>query len=363
MKNILFIVYLDKFTEGFYKFIISNFKKQYNYFLFYGSKHEFDFDINPNNCFWCDSYKNLNTQKDVIKIAKDCDHIIYSGLFELEKCVFIFGLKSLKKTYVHLWGNDFYCLKDVNSFNIKRRISLVFRKYVINHAAGVINLINGDYEMLCKYCTPKGCHFIASMCGDGSVIEIVKHLRNTTKSEEYPIKILIGNSATETNQHMQIFTLLSRFKDRNIQIFCPLSYGTDSYRDIIIKNGQDIFGSKFIPLTTFMDRESYFKVIADCKIAIFNNNRQQAMGNINVALALNCKVFIRNDTPMWEVYYKERDMEIYNVEDIVNLSFDEFISENLSCNENYRKFLKNADLNKKINEWQNVFDSIKERNG
>ena len=35
------------------------------------------------------------------------------------------------------------------------------------------------------------------------------------------------------------------------------------------------------------------------EIAIFNNDRQQAMGNITALLGMKSKVFIRDDTSMW----------------------------------------------------------------
>lgn len=195
------------------------------------------------------------------------------------------------------------------------------------------------------------------MCGDGTEIEIIKSLRNIEKSIS-PVKILLGNSATESNQHIQILKVLEKYSKENIQIICPLSYGEELYRDNVIDIGKKIFDEKFCPIISYMDKKKYYEIIAECKIAIFNNNRQQAMGNINSALALGCKVFIRNDTPMWFTYCDVRKMEIYNVEDIIHMSFSDFIC--IHSNDNYSKYLEITNENKRIRSWQVVFDSIEE---
>ena len=358
MKQVLFVVHLDKFTQDFYRFICSYFKKQDNYFLFYGSQHEFDFEVDDNRVFWCDSYDALK-KHSIVKVAKKCDLILYSGLFGSENCVKKFGFNSLKKTYIHLWGGDFYVFRKLNSYGCRTKIKFFFRRFVIDHAAGIINLLPDEYLDLCKLCRPKGISFVAPMCGDGSVIELINSLKDSGKSVS-PVKILLGNSATDSNQHVKALKMLEKFKNENIKIICPLSYGDETYRNKVIDFGKRIFGEKFYPIVSYMDKEQYYGIIAGCTIAIFNNNRQQAIGNINAALALNCKVFIRNDTPMWNTYYEERKMELYNVEDIEHMNFSDFIC--LKPNNNYSKYLEYADITKRILSWQKIFDSVEECN-
>ena len=62
------------------------------------------------------------------------------------------------------------------------------------------------------------------------------------------IKILLGNSATESNQHKEAFELLEKYKNKNIKIYVPLSYGPEKYADEIEQLGMHIFGEKFIPM-------------------------------------------------------------------------------------------------------------------
>jgi len=357
MSEILFVIHLDKFTKGFYTFICNNYNHYKLYFLFYGTNHQFDFQADEKKCFYYDSYRTIESSDTVVGIAKRCNAIIYSGLFGSQHCVFKFGLITLKKTYIHFWGNDFYALSNKPK-KTKQRLNSFIKRWFINNAKGIINLIPQDYKELCKICHPKGKHYVAPMCGDGSAIEIVKSLRDCTKSIS-PVKILLGNSATESNQHIQALQMLEKYKHEDIMIICPLSYGGDeAYRDKIISFGKAMYKDKFTPITEYMSQDEYFKIIADCQIAIFNNNRQQAMGNINVALAMRCKVYIREDSPMWATYCDEREMDIFSVNDIEHLDFFDFTNIGCGFDKNYEKYLQFSDVKNNMLAWQKVFESI-----
>lgn len=58
-------------------------------------------------------------------------------------------------------------------------------------------------------------------------------INNVSKTKENII-IQVGNSADCTNDHIEVFNKLKRYK--NIKIICPLSYGGDDvYIDNVIK--------------------------------------------------------------------------------------------------------------------------------
>lgn len=353
MKNIVHIIYRDKFTDGYINFM-NNYLSEYNH-LFYTTDRGFDLKVTSDGkVIFLNSYNDLNNKENKSTL-KSADIIIISGFFFVNQMKVFFNKKILNKTYFHLWGADFYCLAKNGS--IKRIISNFLRKYFLSNAAGVINLIPGDYEILCKYCTPKGKHFVAPMCDDGTTQKIVNELKNV-KKEMNPYKIMVGNSATETNQHFEILHLLERFRDENIEIICPLSYGDKKYAELVIEEGNRIFENKFKPLLEYMDKKDYFKMIATSGVAIFNNNRQQAMGNINATLGLGCKVYIRSDTPMWKTFHSDRQYCIYRVEDIESMSFDEFIKISSDVKKNVDIYSDLNDVNKYVNQWVNVLESI-----
>jgi len=110
--------------------------------------------------------------------------------------------------------------------------------------------------------------------------------------ENDTINIQLGNSATDTNHHLEVLQRLEKFKDENIQIFAPLSYGDEAYAKEVILKGKEMFGEKFMPLTEFMPFEKYMEFLSEIDIAIFNHRRQQAFGNIISLVGMGKKVYL-----------------------------------------------------------------------
>ncbi|MCX7161726.1 MAG: TDP-N-acetylfucosamine:lipid II N-acetylfucosaminyltransferase [Rhodocyclales bacterium] len=112
--------------------------------------------------------------------------------------------------------------------------------------------------------------------------------------------ILIGNSATIENNHLEIFELLLRHVDLSgRQIIVPLSYGDDWYRDRIVASGQHLFGDRFVPLTSFMDRQAYVEVLHGCGHVFMNHLRQQALGNICIMMLKGARIYMNPLSPLY----------------------------------------------------------------
>lgn len=111
--------------------------------------------------------------------------------------------------------------------------------------------------------------------------------------------ILLGNSATPANNHVEALELLARVLPRDRKVVCPLSYGDADYGDAIEAEGRRLLGERFVPLRTFMDGTTYSEVIGGCSIVVMNHVRQQAVGNIVLALYAGSHVFLRRDNPVY----------------------------------------------------------------
>ena len=61
-------------------------------------------------------------------------------------------------------------------------------------------------------------------------------------------------------------------------------------------------------------------------IAIFNNNRQQALGNISILCAYGAKIYLRNDTSMWEYYINNVRVTVWNIKEIFSSDYKNFIN-------------------------------------
>lgn len=114
--------------------------------------------------------------------------------------------------------------------------------------------------------------------------------------------ILVGNSAAATNNHAEVFRLLSGMDLTDRRIVVPLSYGegeNQGYRNSVVALGRQLFGDRFIPILNFMPLEEYNALIARCSIVIMNQKRQQALGNIGAMLYRGARVYFHPENPVY----------------------------------------------------------------
>lgn len=114
------------------------------------------------------------------------------------------------------------------------------------------------------------------------------------------LDILVGNSATPENNHLEIFDLLRGRGDlQGRRIIVPLSYGDAAYREKIIAAGHEYFGDRFQPLMAFMPNTQYIDLLNSCGYVIFNHLRQQAMGNTLIMMMKGARVFMHSQSPAY----------------------------------------------------------------
>lgn len=118
--------------------------------------------------------------------------------------------------------------------------------------------------------------------------------------------ILIGNSASMTNNHIEAFDLIVNYDlPETTKVFVPLSYGNEQYKKNILKKGKEQLNDRFYPITNFMPINEYVKIIRQCGYVIMNHKRQQAVGNIVIMLYLGARVFLREENPTYRMLKKE----------------------------------------------------------
>ena len=171
--------------------------------------------------------------------------------------------------------------------------------------------------------------------------------------------ILIGNSAADTNNHLDLLEHLKLLDLSDRKIILPLSYaGAEKYVSDVVNAYKSFFGDSVIALTSFMPFEQYKKYILSCNVAIFFMERQQAMGNIHSALKFGCKVYLSNKNPVYE-YYKGLGFSVYSVEKELS---NEHISIGLTDAEidNNRFLLKNRyEYKSYLNKLETIYQAIK----
>jgi dTDP-N-acetylfucosamine:lipid II N-acetylfucosaminyltransferase len=129
--------------------------------------------------------------------------------------------------------------------------------------------------------------------------------------------ILLGNSATATNNHLEILNMLSSIDIGDRKVIVPLSYGSQKYGDEIEKHGRRLLGNKFVPIRNFMPLDEYNLLISSCSIAIMNHRRQQALGNIGAILFNGAKLFLDEDNVVYK-FFKRKGAFVFSVRDIAD---------------------------------------------
>lgn len=109
--------------------------------------------------------------------------------------------------------------------------------------------------------------------------------------------LLIGNSATITNNHLDTFNLLKNI-DCDIKIYVPLSYGDENYASDIISEGEKLFSNQFYPITEFMDKDRFNDLLNNCGNVIMNHHRQQALGTLLISLWKGARVYLNPLNPL-----------------------------------------------------------------
>lgn len=126
--------------------------------------------------------------------------------------------------------------------------------------------------------------------------------------------ILLGNSASITNNHHEVIKLLSAIPLEGRKVIVPLSYGDNYIIPVVKKYAHRLLDDKFHPVETYVAREEYNRMIKDCTIAIFNHYRPQALGNIVTSLWLGARVYLSKRSLLYD-YFTKIGIILFNVEE------------------------------------------------
>lgn len=129
--------------------------------------------------------------------------------------------------------------------------------------------------------------------------------------------IMVGNSSSLTGNHKYVFDLLLKVKNKGTKVICPLSYGNRTNAKDIQDYGEKLFASDFSPLLTFMPLSEYNKVMLGSSNFIYGNIRQEAVGNILIALYLGGKVYLHPSNPLL-VFYRRLGITLFTLEDLTS---------------------------------------------
>lgn len=131
--------------------------------------------------------------------------------------------------------------------------------------------------------------------------------------------VMIGNSGGTTNNHIDTMNQLGQIDIKGKKVIVPLSYGGGKrYVGKVIKVGKKLWGEQFFPLNTFLPLDEYHKIISSCGYAVYGIERQQALGNILMALWDGLVVFLSKTSPLY-LHLKQLGFRIFTIQDDLHL--------------------------------------------
>lgn len=307
----LHVIHNDKFIPAFIDFIEQHFDFDQHRFFIMGDVVKYPIKKRRNIFFAENSgIRKIITPILLAQYMNGAEKIILHGLLDFRVVQLLFLQPwLLKKCYWVMWGWDLYTYQ-LGERGWKWHIKEFLRRPVIRNLGHLVTFVKGDYVLAQKWYGAKGqyheCLMYPSNLYKESAIQPKAH---TT------FNIQVGNSAHPTNNHLEIFEKLEPYKEQDLKIYAPLSYGQQAYAQEVIRVGRALFGDKFIPLTDFMPFEDYLKLQVDIDIAIFAHKRQQAMGNIVTLLGLGKKVYMRSDITPWQLF-SSIGVKVFDIKDL-----------------------------------------------
>lgn len=317
LVKVLHIMNESNINESYIKFINKNFSVNEHIYYYYCGRGNANTKVSDGlNVILNNKIKNkwleiIEMFLILNRYSYKAEKIMLHGIFNPRVLLFLsFQPWLLKKSNWVIWGGDLYDYQKPK-ITTKQKLYEFMRAFCIKRFGGLITYIKGDYDLAKKWYGAKGTYYECIMYPSNLYKELeINRLENQDK-----IYIQLGNSADPSNEHLEILERLEQYKNENIEIICPLSYGNKEYASKIKKIGEEKFGNKFVALMDFMPFEKYLQILGKIDIAIFNHDRQQAMGNIITLLGLGKKVYIRKGITTEELF-EEKQIQVFDNKNI-----------------------------------------------
>jgi len=224
--------------------------------------------------------------------------------------------KTLTHYHKHHIQTSSLPLKSKIKQAIKRIINKkVEKRHLINRIDFFAPVLYEDYELLLKAIpdfTPRYLSWNYGTLED----DMIKGFEEHTISGN---NILIGNSATYENNHLDIFENVKVLNLTGRQIISPLSYGETQYREFVVTKGKMLFSEQFLPITDFMPISEYVSLLSSCPVAVMGHLRQQALGNIVIMIYLGAKVFLDRYNPVYK-FFKKQNVILFSIDELNDMN-------------------------------------------
>lgn len=343
MTKIIHIIPNDKKFVNPIICLFANNKNTANTFIVVGASLQ----KNNNNIYY-KTHKELFNTEFINTIIQGNDIIIFHSLLA-SGAKLISKIDFIIKIIWASWGGDFYHHNSMLKANIlepktkaleqrlepffkekiirpllkliyPQRFSYYWQKKAIKNITYIAPVIYDDYELIKKYYKAPHLKYL-----DFSVGNLEDDLLTGINiNEKVGNNILLGNSSSFTNNHIEAIEILSDIDLQNNEVITPLSYGNTKLKDAIIKYANNKLPNNFKALVDFINPAEYHKLLVSCGFVIMNHKRQQGVGNIVIAMYLGAKIFLNKQNPVYD-YFKRLGAYVFLIDEIIEKKEKAFV--------------------------------------
>ena len=273
--------------------------------------------------------------------------------------------KMLKRIVWIEWGYDLYDWK-VKVEKFSDRLTRWFGKTIRTKCNTFIAIFPPDIDYYKKRFPDATAKIECAQYGGPKSPERFKHYseyRRLTETREKgeTVYIQVGNRSYPELHHIHTMSMLRKFAEEDIMLVIPLSYGPVKYGKKVRAYAEKHFPGKNMCLMDFMPQDEYFELLKRVDIAIFDTDRQIALGNILTLIFDNVKLYLP-DTNVMSRYFRDRGVPIQSLADIKKGSFEDLtadyvIEDQDKFDEYLRTQYNNADVKRR--QWEEIYDKLR----
>ena len=269
----------QKFSRGYFQMLSDHEFELSDQVLFHYGKRDSFFDNLGVTTHFLRSWFLPHGHLQLLAAMRRADHIVVHSMAAPMLVLSLALLPNLgrKVTWV-IWGKDLYLYAVSRHKSVPLRVYEIFRKKAIRNIGHVVTGFDEDYQELRRLYETRASNTSCTLL----------YPYNVQRSGAIPIQVcaepyvvLLGNSASTTNDHIEMLQWLSLNDKQIAKVIVPLSYGgSRRYVRRVVKEGRRLFTDRFVPVTGFMEASAYYALISQVDVAVFNHKRQEAFNNI-----------------------------------------------------------------------------------
>ena len=288
-------------------------------------------------------------EKKLVSVIEQCQKIIVHGEYItssvqniIRSCIDQFKKKSLLIPWNPNFGRD-----------IRTKLSA---DTIFKHCACVnIPYFGKDRikKIMCFFKFDKETRFIQTRISYVMPLNKITIQKKTNKRK----KIFIAHSCADYNKIIESLSLLKKYSNE-IDIYAIASYGDINYRKKVEQYLQLHKINNFYFINEFLSDQNYSELLGSMDCAVFSMTVGAGMTTLNILFYAGIKVYVPRGSDTY-TYLASRGYQCHDTNEIINLSFAEFIKKSEYIENNQKIAKISVSLDCQLKEWNNIlnFDS------